>query len=125
MIQALFRISGWLALAFIAFATLSPINERPSVAGPPLEHFVAYAVVGLAFMLGYPRRLQLMVAIVITSAFALEALQLLTPDRHARMLDALVKAAGGLCGITAGRLMPVFLQDWIDRFKKLPGRSPS
>jgi hypothetical protein len=31
-------------------------------------------------------------------------LQLLTPDRHARLLDALVKAAGGVCGIGIAQL---------------------
>ena len=123
MTQTISRIAGWLALAFIAFVTLSPIYDRPSIANPQLEHFAAFAILGLALMLGYPRRMLPIVLIVIGSAFMLEAMQLLTPDRHGRVLDALVKAVGGLCGIGAGRLVLAAVQDQIDRFRKLRGQS--
>jgi hypothetical protein len=88
MIQRLSLIAGWLALAFIAFATLSPIAERPAMAGPQLEHFVAFAAMGCAFAMGYPKRTLIFIVLVIASAFGLEALQLLTPDRHGRFIDA-------------------------------------
>ena len=104
MVQRVSAIAGWLALAFIVYATLSPIDDRPVVAGPQFEHFTAFALVGLAFGLAYPKRIFLVAGIVLISAFALEALQLLTPDRHARLLDALVKAGGGVCGIGIGQL---------------------
>ena len=104
MNQRLFLLASWAVLAFIAFATLSPLEERPAVASPQLEHFAAFALLGFAFVRGYPSRALLSVAIVIASAFVLEALQLLTPDRHGCLLDALVKAAGGIFGIGAGRL---------------------
>ena len=109
MIQRVSVAAGWLALAFIVYATLSPIDARPVVARPHFEHFAAFAVMGLAFGLGYPNRLLLVVAVVFGSAFGLEALQLLTPDRHGRFLDALVKASGGICGIGAGQLMLLVL----------------
>jgi VanZ family protein len=99
MIQKLSTIAGWLALAFIAYATLSSINARPVIAGAQLEHFAAFALAGFAFGLAYPKRLLLVLAIVVGSALALESLQLLTPDRHGRVLDAVVKAVGGICGI--------------------------
>lgn len=104
MVQRVCTVAGWLALAFIVYATLSPIDDRPVVASAQLERFVAFTVVGLAFILAYPKRAFLVVTIIVISAFGLEALQLLTPDRHARLLDALVKTAGGLCGIGIGRL---------------------
>jgi VanZ family protein len=110
MVQRVSIIAGWLALAFIVYATLSPIAARPVVAGPQFEHFAAFALTGLAFGLAYPQRLLLVFAIIVGSAFGLEALQLLTPDRHGRALDALVKAAGGICGISVGQLMPVLLR---------------
>jgi hypothetical protein len=109
MIQRVSVAAGWLALAFIVYATLSPIDARPVVARPHFEHFAAFAVMGLAFGLAYPNRLLLVVAVVFGSAFGLEALQLLTPDRHGRFLDALVKASGGICGIGAGQLMLLVL----------------
>jgi hypothetical protein len=110
MVQRVSIIAAWLALAFIVFATLSPITARPVVAGPQFEHFAAFALTGLTFGLAYPQRFVLVFAIVVGSAFGLEALQLLTPDRHGRMLDAMVKAAGGICGISAGQLMSLLLR---------------
>ena len=103
-------IAGWLALAFIAYATLSPIEARPVLAGPQLEHFAAFALVGLAFAVAYPNRVMFVVVIVVGAAVGLEALQVLTPDRHARVVDAVVKVLGGLCGISAGQLMSLLLR---------------
>ena len=108
MVQRVSIVASWLALAFIVYATLSPITARPVLAGPQLEHFAAFALMGLAFGLAYPSRLFVVAVIVVGSAFALEALQLLTPDRHARILDAIVKAAGGICGMSVGQLVPLF-----------------
>ncbi len=124
MIQRLSLITGWLALAFVVFATLSPVEERPVVAGLQLEHFAAFALLGFAFAFGYRRRTLLIVALIIGSAFGLEALQLLTPDRHGRVLDAVVKAFGGFCGIGAGRVAALLLFE-IDRVKASLGRPAS
>jgi hypothetical protein len=120
MIQRLCLVAGWLALAFIAYATLSPLEDRPVLASPQLEHFAAFALMGIAFVLGYPRRTLLILAIAIGSAFTLEALQLLTPDRHGRALDALVKATGGMCGVGIGHL-GLFLSAQINR-ARVPSR---
>jgi VanZ family protein len=108
-------MAGWLALAFIVYATLSPIDDRPVIASAHLEHFAAFGLVGLAFALAYPNRLLLIVAIVVGSAFGLEALQLLTPDRHGRVVDALIKAMGGVCGISVGQLMSFVLRTRFSR----------
>jgi hypothetical protein len=105
MIQRLSVIAGWLALAFIIFVTLSPIEARPSVGSSHLEHFTVFALIGFAFAMAYPSRILLVVVIVVGAAFGLEALQLLTPDRHARATDALVKSLGGISGICTGQLL--------------------
>jgi len=115
MIQRVSIVAGWLALAFIVYATLSPISDRPVVARPQFEHFAAFALMGFAFGVAYPNRILLVVALVLGSAFGLEVLQLLTPDRHARTLDALVKAAGGVCGIGAGQLVSLLLRTRLSR----------
>ena len=104
MIQRVSTIAGWLALAFIVYATLSPIDDRPVLGPPHFEHFAAFALVGLAFGLAYPKRLVLIAALVLISAFGLEALQLLTPARHGRLIDAVIKATGGVCGIAISQL---------------------
>lgn len=110
MIQRIYIFVGCLTLAFIIYATLSPINARPVLAGPQLERFAAFALMGLAFGLAYPRRVLLIVVIVVGAAIGLEALQLLMPDRHARVADALIKALGGACGIGIGQLASLVLR---------------
>ena len=115
MIHRISTIVGWLALTFIAYATLSPIEDRPAITGPQFEHFAAFALVGLALGLGYPKRYFWVFAIVVGSAIGLEALQLLTPDRHGRLLDAAVKAAGGICGTGGSWLVALILQARVNR----------
>jgi VanZ family protein len=115
MLRKVSIVVSWLALAFIVYATLSPIDARPVLAGLQFEHFAAFALMGLAFGFAYPNRVFPVVAIVVGSAVALEALQLLTPDRHGRILDALVKAAGGICGIGVRQIGPLLLRAQIDR----------
>ena len=110
MIQRLSAITGWLALAYIVFVTLSPIADRPSLASPHLERFVAFALIGFTLALAYPNRILLVVAIVVGAAFGLEALQLLTPDRHARAADALTKALGGISGMSVGQMVYFLLR---------------
>jgi VanZ like family len=109
VIQRISIITGWLALGFVAFVTLSPIGDRPSLASPHLEHFAAFALIGLAFALAYPNRVLLVVTLVIGAALGLEAFQLLTPDRHGRIADALVKALGGISGICIGQMLSLLL----------------
>jgi hypothetical protein len=110
MIHRLSVITGWLALGFVVFATLSPIEIRPSLASPHLEHFAAFALIGFAFALAYPNRVLLVFVIVVGAALGLEALQLLTLDRHGRAADALVKALGGISGICVGQMASFLLR---------------
>jgi VanZ family protein len=99
MFQKLVTLAAWGSLAFITFATLSPIGLRPHVADVGYEHVAAFAVAGLLFGLVYPRRIILVVALVLGSAILLEVLQLVTPDRHGRLLDLGLKLLGGSIGI--------------------------
>ena len=124
MSQRLFLVAAWLALAFIAFATLCPLRDRPAVAGSQLEHFAAFALMGFAFARGYPSRVFFIVTVVICSAFALEALQLLTLDRHGRLIEALVKSAGGTCGIIVGHFSPLLLRGSYNRLKGIRRNRP-
>ena len=110
MIHRLSVIAGWLALGLVVLATLSPAGVRPSLASPHLEHFAAFALIGFAFALAYPGRVLLVFAIVVGAALGLEALQLLTLDRHARAVDAVVKALGGISGICVGQMASFLLR---------------
>lgn len=108
MFHKLISAAAWTALTYIAFATLSPVSERPHVAGIHFEHVVAFAILGMLFCLAYPRRTMLVCIVVLGSAVLLEILQLLTPDRHGRLPDAVEKMAGGAVGIILGRTVSFF-----------------
>jgi VanZ family protein len=70
-----------------------------------LEHFGAFALLGVVFCFAYPKRLLMICFIVFGSAIALELMQTLTPDRHATILDVIEKLADGACGIFVARTM--------------------
>jgi hypothetical protein len=106
MFYKLVAITAWGCLAFIAFATLSPIGLRPHVADVAIEHLAAFAVAGLLFGLAYPRHMILVIVLVLGSAVLLEALQLVTPDRHGRVLDLGQKLLGGSIGIAISWVQP-------------------
>jgi VanZ family protein len=111
MVQKFITIAAWLVLCFIAYATLSPIQARPTLPTPPsFEHIAAFAVLGVLFCLAYPRHIILVCLIVLGGAVVLEFSQLLTPDRHGRVSDAIEKLAGGAMGIVAGRALLFFEQ---------------
>jgi VanZ family protein len=105
--RSLVTAAAWVFLVFIVFATLSPAYLRPRLPGaePTLivlfERFGAYAVLGLLFSISYPRRYGLVFIVVFGSAILLELLQIIIPDRDARVVDAVEKLAGGGLGTFA------------------------
>jgi VanZ family protein len=114
MLRKLIAIAAWLCLLFIIYATLSSIDARPRLTSDEpapvvyLEHFGAFAVLGLLFCLAYPRRFTFVCILVLGSAVLLEVLQIFIPDRDARVSDALEKLAGGVAGILAARAFLAF-----------------
>jgi VanZ like family len=99
MFQKLVALAAWGSLAFITFATLSPIGLRPEVADARYEHVAAFALAGFLFGLAYPRHIALVAMLVLGSAILLESLQLITPDRHGQLVDLEEKLVGGSIGI--------------------------
>jgi VanZ family protein len=114
MFQNLLAVAAWTVLAFITYASISPIQDRPtlptSFGFDGFDHLAAFAVLGALFYLAYPRQIVLVCLIVLGSAALLEFAQLLTPDRHARIHDAIEKMMGGVAGIVAGRVLLCFEQ---------------
>jgi glycopeptide antibiotics resistance protein len=104
MFRKLIAVAAWSLLGFIAYATISQVQARPTLStSPNLERLAAFIVLGALFYLAYPRHIGLVCLIVLGSAMLLELAQLLTPDRHGRIQDAIIKMAGGAIGIVAGR----------------------
>ena len=107
--QRVVVVAAWILVCFLAYATLCPIGDRPTLAIlSSRERVTAFAVFGGVFCLAYPRRTFPVLIFVLCTAALLEVLQLITPDRHARGLDALQKIAGGAAGVFAGRAILCF-----------------
>lgn len=104
---------AWASLAFIAYATLSPIYDRPQLSSSAdIEHVAAFAFFGFAFCTAYRKRLKFVCSVVPGSAVVLEFLQTLTPDRHGTLLDASEKIIGGLLGIFLAIVALRLLERW-------------
>ena len=106
MVRTALKIATWLVLLAIVVTTVSPIGLRPHLgygAGP--ERAGAFLLFGFLFSLAYRRYWLLSLCVVVAAAASIEALQLITPDRHARLLDVLEKSAGGGVGALAGYLI--------------------
>jgi hypothetical protein len=91
------------ALAVIAAATLCPIQERPHLfANPDPERFAAFALLGFAAKLGFPRQHVWTIIALVLVAAGLEAAQHLALGRHAHLHDAVVKSLGAALGVQLG-----------------------
>jgi VanZ family protein len=106
MYRIVSRAVAWSLLAAIAFATLSPVDLRPTFGfGPNLDRAVGFFALGMSLALAYPRHKARIATLVIAIAVALEAAQWLAPDRDPRVHDVVVKAFGGLLGVLAAHLL--------------------
>ncbi|MCV3767218.1 MULTISPECIES: VanZ family protein [unclassified Rhizobium] len=103
MTDRIAKILAWSALAVIIFVTVSPIGLRPQDFGPVnFDRGLAFAGLSALFVLAYPKAWATTLAVLVVAAFGIEALQELSPSRHARIDDALVKAAGAVIGAPIG-----------------------
>ncbi|AHK45556.1 MULTISPECIES: VanZ family protein [Ensifer] len=94
---------GWLIFAVIAYSTLSPLDLRPRMGTfVHVERFGAFGLMGLLFAIAYPRRLLLVLGLVLATAIGFELLQVVSADRHARIGDLAIKLLGGACGVASG-----------------------
>ena len=106
--QTVTAAAAIISMAFIAYATLSPLNEGQEFVDTGLfshlDHYLAFAIVSGLLSLAYPRQTFLVCILVFGSAVLLELAQMLTPDRHTRVIDAARKVIGGTIGIAFARL---------------------
>ena len=84
----------------LSFMTLGPASLRPVLTGDAaLDRFIGFLLAGIVLGLAYPSRRARAALGLITVAAVLEAGQLVAPGRDASLLDALIKAGGGVVGI--------------------------
>ena len=99
------KICGVAAMAWLVVVHLGPANWVPRTGlGWQIEHVVGYFVVTSIVCLAWPRPFVVWAALM-ASAALLEALQGLTPDRHADFLAALCGAAGALVAALLAELV--------------------
>jgi hypothetical protein len=95
-----YQIVAWAALATIVFVTVSPIEMRPGdLFSVDLDRALAFGLLAAMFMVAYPRHALLVGSLIVLSAGAIELLQALSPTRHARLDDAVIKGSGALAGM--------------------------
>jgi len=105
MTRKFFKWLAWAVLAALVFVTVSPIGLRPhTVMSVGLDRAVAFFLAGAVFAIAYPKRWMSLAPFLVALSFAIEILQELSPTRHARLDDALVKAVGAVAGIIAGKI---------------------
>ena len=103
MTLKMIRLASWASLAAIIFVTVSPIGLRPQDVMPVnIDRALAFAVTAALFVIAYPRHVVLVTVLLIASAGIIEAMQLLSPSRHAHFEDAAVKALGAAIGASVG-----------------------
>lgn len=95
-----YRITAWTVFAAIVFVTVSPIEMRPGdIFSVDIDRALAFGLLSSVFLIAYPRQVLLVGSLVTLSAGGIELLQALSPTRHARVDDAIIKGIGAVGGI--------------------------
>ena len=110
--RRLCRLTGWTIVLGIVYATLSNIDQRPSVAWlfPDAEQLFAFFAAAVALSLGYPRHCRLILGAGLVLVLGLELGQGWSATRHGTFHDVLVKAAGLGLGLASGMVLERILQ---------------
>lgn len=106
MITKVARAAAWLLVLAAIVLTLGPQKVRPYTGiNHDLEHGLAFALVGLAFGLGYPNHRIMLAVLAVAAAGLMEFLQQWVPGRHAYVRDFVVNGLGACAGIAAAALL--------------------
>lgn len=112
----LLELAAWGCLVAVAFVTVAPIGLRPHDPFPvDIDRALAYGLLSSLFVFAYPARWRLVLVLTIAAAGLLEASQLLSESRHARLSDATVKAVGAAAGVAFALAVPALaarLRSW-------------
>ena len=104
MTKTLFKLFSWILIAAVVFVTVSPIGLRPhTMLTVSFDRAAAFALIGCAFAIAYPRRWLSLTLFLLAAAFGIELMQYVSPSRHPQFADASVKAAGAMVGMIAGK----------------------
>lgn len=97
---------GTCILLITVFASWSPPGLRPvTTFSVGWEHIAAFGLLGTCWGYAFPRRAAQLMLLLILAAIVLEIGQFFVPGRHARLIDAATKIAGGGGGILIAHLV--------------------
>jgi hypothetical protein len=87
-------------LIYRLYYFLAPFLNYPSMRTyATMEHLAAYGIVGMLLSAVFPRSALRVCFFLFLFIAGLEAMQLLTPDRHGTLRDATEKMIGGATGV--------------------------
>jgi VanZ family protein len=109
LILKLIRIAAWTVAGAIVVLSIVPAQVRPETGLPhKLEHFLVFALSGLAFGLSYHAKRGLLTLQLGIFAACVEVVQLFVPGRHARLSDFFIDAIAIVFGSAIGALTRQF-----------------
>jgi hypothetical protein len=101
------RICSWVGIVAIVILSVVPAEDRPVTgSGQTLEHSGAFALVALAFAIGYRLSLARLLLLAFLFCGGIELLQVPLPSRHARFSDFVIDFAASalaMCAVSAAR----------------------
>jgi VanZ family protein len=98
-------LAGLWAAIVLALSLAPPRFRLVTGAARDLEHFAAFALVGLIFILAYPHRRGRVLLVGLVAIAAVELLQMVVPGRHAYLADFIVNALGLCAGAACALLL--------------------
>jgi VanZ family protein len=103
------KILSVAVMVLLVIGALGPANWTPRTAlGWQIDHFLGYFAITLLVCFAWPRPF-VVGGVLMATAFLLEGLQALTPDRSANLVAALC-AVGGVLG--AVLVAEIFIRAW-------------
>jgi VanZ family protein len=113
---AIARTGAWIGALAIVILSVVPADDRPvSGLGQTSEHFIAFALVGTAFAIGYHLSLTRFLTLAVLFSGGIELLQIPLPTRHARVSDFLVDTLGAWFGIACVIIVGRLILRWRER----------
>ena len=97
---AVVRWLAWFGIFAVVILSIVPATERPVTgAGQRFEHFTAFALVAVAFAIGYRLSLVRLLMLAFLICGGIELLQVPLPTRHARLSDFVIDVFGSCFAI--------------------------
>jgi VanZ family protein len=104
------RAIAWVSLATVGLVTIAPLRWRaPTVVSAQVDRVMTFVLLAMLFAFAYPNDRRAVAIFCILGSVASELSQLISPRRHPKITDALLKAFGALAGVLIGAVIVQFI----------------